>query len=180
MGVDEGHFGEQRKKMSKSKRKELTVRNVTSNAAVVVKDRATRRRRSLRRMRSRCKDSSRAMPTSKQQSAPIDAPQPKPHYYSTTRLSSTRYGNTSRAMSTPVASGSCGVCLREHNKGAFHEISPRRLNCDVQEFARNHDIRELDAIEQIQFMQNGMDRKRLTYKGLTVANGLASRARSQS
>ena len=62
--------------------------------------------------------------------------------------------------------------------GTFHKMSPKHLNRYVNEFAGRHNIRDLDTIEQLKQMAQGMDGKILRYKDLTAANGLSSGARA--
>ena len=67
--------------------------------------------------------------------------------------------------------------LKRAHKGTFHKLSPKHLDRYVQEFAGRHNVRELDTIEQMKSVADGMRGKRLTYKALIAANGLDSGAR---
>ncbi len=68
--------------------------------------------------------------------------------------------------------------LKRAHKGTFHKFSPKHLDRYVQEFAGRHNVREMDTLDQLASMREGMERKRLTYKALVQATGLASGARS--
>ena len=68
--------------------------------------------------------------------------------------------------------------LKRAHKGTFHKFSPKHLDRYVQEFAGRHNVREQDTINQIGSLRSGMEGKRLTYKALKKANGLASGARA--
>jgi hypothetical protein len=68
--------------------------------------------------------------------------------------------------------------LKRAHMGTFHKLSPKHLDRYVQEFAGRHNIRDQDTIDQLVSMASGMNAKRLTYKGLTKANGLPSGARA--
>ena len=68
--------------------------------------------------------------------------------------------------------------LKRAHTGTFHKLSPKHLNRYVQEFAGRHNVRELDTIDQMKSLREGMEGKRLTYKTLIKNNGLASGARA--
>lgn len=50
--------------------------------------------------------------------------------------------------------------------GTYHHMSKKHLNCYVEQFAGKHNLRELDTIEQMQFVIAGMVGRRLLYKDL--------------
>ena len=68
--------------------------------------------------------------------------------------------------------------LKRAHKCTFHTLSPKHLDRNVQEFAGRHNVRELDTIEQIKSLRNGMEGRRLTSKALIQDNGLSSGARA--
>ena len=51
--------------------------------------------------------------------------------------------------------------LERAHKGTFHKMSPKHLDRYVQEFARQHNIRDMDTYDQMRSLVEGMDRKRL-------------------
>ena len=67
--------------------------------------------------------------------------------------------------------------LKRAHKGTFHKLSPKHLDRYVQEFAGRHNLRELDTIQQMRSMREGMEGKRLRYQQLIKDNGLSSGAR---
>ena len=67
--------------------------------------------------------------------------------------------------------------LKRAHKGTFHKLSPKHLDRYVQEFAGRHNMRELDTIEQMKSVRDGMRGKRLKYKDLTASNGLSGGSR---
>ena len=48
----------------------------------------------------------------------------------------------------------------------------------MTEFARKHNIRDMDTLDQMRRPVEGMDRKRLRYRDLIADHGLDSGARS--
>lgn len=50
--------------------------------------------------------------------------------------------------------------------GVYHRMSPKHLHRYVREFAGRHNIRDLDTIEQMTVIANGMVGKRLRYSDL--------------
>ena len=68
--------------------------------------------------------------------------------------------------------------LKRAHKGTFHKLSPKHLQRYVNEFAGRHNFRELDTIEQMAAVVEGMAAKRLRYRDLIRDNGLPSGARS--
>ena len=57
--------------------------------------------------------------------------------------------------------------LKRAHTGTFHKISPKHLDRYVQEFAGRHNLRELDTIDQLTAIRDGMEGKRLRYRTLT-------------
>ena len=68
--------------------------------------------------------------------------------------------------------------LKRAHKGVFHKLSPKHLQRYVNEFAGRQNIRELDTIEQMVAVTQGLAGKRLQYRDLIAENGLPSGARS--
>jgi len=67
--------------------------------------------------------------------------------------------------------------LKRAHVGTFHKMSPKHLDRYLQEFAGRHNRRELDTIDMIGAVADGMIGKRLTYEALTTPNGLPNGAR---
>ena len=67
--------------------------------------------------------------------------------------------------------------LKRAHKGTFHKLSPKHLDGYVQEFAGRHNIRDMDARDQLSAMGRGMEGKRLRYRDLIADNGLPSGSR---
>lgn len=67
--------------------------------------------------------------------------------------------------------------LKRAHKGTFHKISPKHLNRYVVEFARKHNVRDLDTLAQMAALAAGLAGKRLMWRDLTAPNGLPSGAR---
>ena len=68
--------------------------------------------------------------------------------------------------------------LKRAHKGTFQELSPKHLDRFVQEFAGRHNVREVDTIEQMKPLRDGMEGRRPTSKALIQDNGLSSGARA--
>ena len=69
--------------------------------------------------------------------------------------------------------------LKRAHKGVYHKISEKHLGRYVRQFAGKHNARAADTITQMGGVIAGMVGKRLMYRDLTAANGLASGARSE-
>jgi len=68
--------------------------------------------------------------------------------------------------------------LKRAHKGVFHKLSPKHLQRYVNEFAGRQNIREMDTVDQMVAVTQGMAGKRLQYRDLIEPNGLPSGARS--
>ena len=68
--------------------------------------------------------------------------------------------------------------LKRLHKRTFHKMSPKHLQRYVCEFTGRHNVRPQDIMETISGIVQGMEKRRLTYKELTIDNGLDSGARS--
>ena len=68
--------------------------------------------------------------------------------------------------------------VKRAHKGTYHKFSKKHLNRYIIEFAGQHNIRELDTMDQMTSMVSGMEGKRLRYVELIADNGLWSGARS--
>ena len=58
--------------------------------------------------------------------------------------------------------------LKRGLMGTYHQVSAKHLQAYVNEFSGRHNIRELDTIDQMGSVAQGMDGKRLTYRQLTA------------
>ena len=67
--------------------------------------------------------------------------------------------------------------LRRGHQGIYHKFSPKHLDRYVTEFARRHNARDADTIDQMSGILSSMAGKRLTYAALIADNGLSSGAR---
>lgn len=57
--------------------------------------------------------------------------------------------------------------LKRGYVGTYHQISPKHLHRYISEFAGRHNVRQLDTIEQMTALAQGMQGKRLTLAALT-------------
>ena len=67
--------------------------------------------------------------------------------------------------------------LKRAYHGTFHKISPKHLQRYVDEFAGRHNIRELDTLEQMEVIVEGLAGKRLPYLDLIAPTSRSSGAR---
>ncbi len=67
--------------------------------------------------------------------------------------------------------------LQRARKGVYHKISAKHFDRDVHEFAGRHNVRELDAIEQMGAAVAGIAGRSLMYQDLFASNDLDSGAR---
>ena len=56
--------------------------------------------------------------------------------------------------------------LKRSHKGTYHKMTGKHLNRYVNEFVLRHNIREMDTIDQMQFIVAGMVGRRIKYKDL--------------
>ena len=68
--------------------------------------------------------------------------------------------------------------LKRSYQGTFHKISPKHLNKYVIEFAGKQNVREMDTLEQMNFMVFGLKDKSLQYSALKECNVSSNEARS--
>ena len=181
--VDETYMGGRRANMSNSKRKKLanTGRGSVGKTAVVgVKDRATKQ------VAAKVVNSTNAETLQgfvKDHTAPgatvytddATAYNALPFNHAVIKHSLSEYVNGD--VHTNGIESLWSMLKRAH-KGTFHKLSPKHLDRYVQEFAGRHNIREQDTINQLETISDGMNGKRLRYRMLIAANGLASGARS--
>ncbi len=68
--------------------------------------------------------------------------------------------------------------MKRGHDGIYHKMSPKHLQRYVDEFAKRHNVRNADTIDQMAEVVRGMVGKRLQFSELTADNGLSSGARS--
>ena len=68
--------------------------------------------------------------------------------------------------------------MERGHDGIYHKMSPKHLQRYVDEFAKRHNIRDKDTIDQMGDIVRGMVGKRLKFSDLIADNGLSSGARS--
>ncbi|MCY4328127.1 MAG: transposase, partial [Rhodobacteraceae bacterium] len=68
--------------------------------------------------------------------------------------------------------------LKRAHKGAYHTMSPKRLQRYIDEFMGRHNQRKFNTINQMIDVAIGMIGKSLTHKQLTADNGLSNGAHS--
>ena len=61
--------------------------------------------------------------------------------------------------------------LKRAHKGTFHRLSPKHLQRYVNEFARRHNSRDRDTIDQMHAIVAGLVGKRLMYRDLIRSTG---------
>ena len=68
--------------------------------------------------------------------------------------------------------------LRRAHTVTLHELSSKRLDRNVREFAGRHNMRQAGTINPAESVRRDMEHKRLTYKTLIKDDGLKSGARA--
>jgi len=174
-------MGGKRKNMPKSKCEVLTGRGAVSNTAVVgAKDRATKQV-AAKLVTSTDKDTLQEFVEDHAGKGatvyPDDASAYETLKFDHDSVKHSLGGNVKRDIHTNGIESLWSLLKRAH-MGTFHKLSPKHLNRYVQQFAGRHNVRELDMIEQMKSLRNGMEGRRLTYKALIQSNGLSSGARA--
>ena len=183
MEVDETYMGDKRRNMSNAKRKELagTGRGPVGKTAVVgAKDRSSNHvaakvvtftdKETLQGFVTKHTAEGATVYTDE-----AAAYKGLPRTHEAVKHSVSEYV---RGMAHTNGVESFWSMLKRAHMGTFHKLSPKHLDRYAQEFAGRHNIRDQDTIDQLVSMASGMNAKRLTYKGLTKANGLPSGARA--
>ena len=182
--VDETYFGGKRRNMSNAKRKELsgTGRGAVGKVAVVgIKDRETKH------VRARVVEATdkftlqgfvveHTAPGATVYTDEASAYEWLPFKHESVKHSVSQYV---RGMAHTNGAESFWSMLKRAHMGTFHKMSPKHLDRYVTEFEGRQNVRENDTIDQLGAMVEGMEGKRLTYKGLIAPNGLESGARGR-
>ena len=180
--VDETYFGGKRRNMSNAKRKELsgTGRGAVGKVAVVgIKDRETKH------VRARVVEATdkftlqgfvveHTAPGATVYTDEASAYEWLPFKHESVKHSVSQYV---RGMAHTNGAESFWSMLKRAHMGTFHKMSPKHLDRYVTEFEGRQNVRENDTIDQLGAMVEGMEGKRLTYKGLIAPNGLESGVR---
>ena len=82
------------------------------------------------------------------------------------RLAITLASTYRKPARRPTASNPTGRCFKRGIMGTFHHISPKHTDRYTTEFAERHNDRDLDTIDQIHNVINGMNGKHLPYERL--------------
>ena len=179
--ADETYFGGKRKNMHASKRKNLTGRGTAGKTAVVgVKDRGTKMV-AARVVRSTDGDTLQGFVREHlEEGATLYTDDTGAYAGLTEYERETVKHSVGEYVAGKVHTNSIESfwsMLKRAHKGIFHKISPKHLQRYVNEFAGRQNIRDLDTLQQMAMVTEGMAGKRLTYKRLIEPNGLASLAR---
>ena len=181
--VDETYMGGKRRNMSNATRKALadTGRGAVGKTAVVgAKDRATKQV-AAKVVRSTDKETlqgfvkDHAAPGATVYTDDASAYDSLPFNHDSVKHSLSEY--VKGDVHTNGIESLWSMLKRAH-KGTFHKLSPKHMDRYVQEFTGRGNIRDLDTIEQMGSIADGMKGKRLTYKALIADNGLSSGARA--
>ena len=179
--ADETYFGGKRKNMPKAKRAKLTGRGTAGKTAVVgVKDRDTKMI-AAKVVRSTDAVTLQRFVRENVESGATVYTDDAGAYEGLTDFD---HGSVKHSVGEYVdghirTNGieSFWSMLKRAHKGVFHKISPKHLQRYVNEFAGRQNIRDLDTIEQMAMITDGMAGERLMYRDLIKSNGLSSLAR---
>ena len=166
---DEVYMGGKRKNMSKSKRKALKGRGASGKTAVVgAKDRKTNKVRAKVVEKTDAETLQEFVIDVAETGATVytdDASAYKgiPHDHESVRHS---VGEYVRDMAHTNGIESFWSMLKRAHKGVYHKMSPKHLQRYVDEFSGRHSIRELDTLDQMAHVAQGMAGKRLRYEDL--------------
>ena len=79
-------------------------------------------------------------------------------------------GEYVRGMASTNGIESFWATLTRGYQGVYHSMSPQYLPLYAREFARRHNARDLDTLEQMALMARGLVGKRLRYTELTAVS----------
>ena len=181
--VDETYIGGKRKNMSNAKRRELTGRGTAGKAAVVgIKDRASNEVRAKSVQRTDAETRQGLVVEHADAFATVYTDEAKayqglPFHHESVKHS---VGEFVRDQAHTNGMESFWALLKRGYQGTYHKMSPKHLDRYVTEFARRHNIRDADTIDQMRLIVDGMALKRLKYADLIADNGLSNQARPTS
>lgn len=179
--VDETYMGGKRKNMHASKRRKLEGRGASGKAPVVgMKDRGSRQVCAMAVDRTDAETLQGFVMVQADAFATVYTDESKvyaslPYEHESVKHSAGEYV---RGMAHTNGIESFWASLKRGYVGVYHKMSPKHLNRYVQEFAGRHNVRDLDTLDQMARLAEGMAGKRLRYKDLIADNGLSSGARS--
>ena len=179
--ADEAYFGGLRKNMHKSQREKLEGRGTAGKVAVVgVKDRETKQV-AAKVVRSTDGETLQAFVREHVEPGAAVYTDDTGAYSGLTEY---ERGTVKHSVGEYVAGKvhtnsieSFWSMLKRAHKGIYHKISPKHLQRYVNEFAGRQNLRELDTLEQMVAVTEGLAGKRLQYRELIAPNGLPSGAR---
>ena len=177
--VDETYMGGKRKNMSKAKRKTLTGRGAVGKTAVAgIKDRASNQ------------VVARVVPDVKGETMTgfiMEHVEPGAKIYTDDALTYRSLPNHEtvkhsvaeyvRGQAHTNGVESFWSMLKRGHVGTYHKMSPKHLHRYVAEFAKRHNIREADTIDQMRHIVAGLVGHRLMFKDLTADNGMDNGSR---
>ena len=179
--VDETYIGGKRKNMSNAKRKTLEGRGPVGKAAVVgMKDRQSNEVRAEAVQRTDAATLQGFVVEHADAFATVYTDDASAYQSLTFNHESVKHSIGEYVKEQAHTNGveSFWSLLKRGYHGTYHKMSPKHLDRYVSEFARRHNIRDKDTIDQMSAMVVGMATKRLKYADLIADNGLDSGARS--
>lgn len=167
--VDETHIGGKRRNMPKSKRKKMTGRGAVGKIAVIgAKDRVSNKVTAKTAKKRDTETLHNFIGGVASEGATVytddwNAYQGMPFHHESVNHS---IGEYVRDMAHTNGIESFWAMLKRGYQGTYHHMSEKHLQRYVSEFARRHNIREADTIEQMGEIVAGMIGQRLMYKDL--------------
>lgn len=174
--VDETYVGGKRKNMPKAKRKKLEGRGAVGKTAVVgVKDRQTKKVTAKVVKRTDGETLQEFVRENVRSGAEVYTDDAAAY----DGLSDYAHGSVKHSVGEYVdgcihTNGveSFWSMLKRAHKGTFHKLSPKHLQRYANEFAGRHNFRDLNTLEQMFVVAEGLAGKRLTYDHLIAPTEL--------
>ena len=166
--VDETYIGGKRKNMPKAKRAKLTGRGAVGKTAVAgIKDRASNQVVARVVPNVKSETMSRFIMEHVQDGAKIYTDDALTYHklpnHETVKHSVAEYV---RGQAHTNGIESFWAMLKRAHTGTFHKMSKKHLHRYVSEFAKRHNIREQDTIDQMEHIVAGLVGRRLMFKDL--------------